>query len=91
MSKETLKEAPTPGREAIHSVRVRTGGVHFTGARIITTLTTDAAAQNLTGSNVVVCTRIAFHPAGIFFEAIPSEGAASHVIPYANIEVVNLA
>lgn len=91
MSKEATKEAPTPGKEAIHSVRVRTGGVHFTGARIITTLTTDAAAQNLTGSNVVVCERISFHPAGIAFTAVPSEGAASHVIPYANIEVVNLA
>mgnify|MGYP003341346300 FL=1 len=85
MSKTDPKEA------AIHSVRVRTGGVHFTGARIVTTLTTDAAAQNLTGSNVVVCSKIAFHPAGIYFEAVPAEGAGSHVIPYANIEVVNLA
>jgi hypothetical protein len=90
MSKET-KEASTPGKESIHSVRVRTGGVHFTGARIVTTLTLDAAAQNLTGSNVVVCSDIRFHPAGIAFTAVPSEGAGSHVIPYANIEVVNLA
>ena len=37
MSKEPSKETPA-GREQIHSVRVRTGGVHFTGARIITTL-----------------------------------------------------
>lgn len=85
------KESTQPGKEAIHSVRIRTGGVHFTGARIITTLTTDTSAVNLTGSNTVVCERIAFHPAGIFFEAAASEGAASHVIPYANVEVVNLA
>mgnify|MGYP007127771355 CR=1 FL=1 len=85
------KESAQPGKEAIHSVRIRTGGVHFTGARIITTLTTDTSAVNLTGSNTVVCTEIKFHPAGIFFEAAASEGAASHVIPYANVEVVNLA
>ena len=76
---------------AIHSVRVRVGGVHFTGARVISLLTTDPSAQNLTGSNVVVCKEIKFHPAGIYFEAVPAEGAGSHVIPYANIEVVNLA
>ena len=86
MSKDTQ-----PGKESIHSVRVRTGGVHFTGARIVTTLTTDPDAVNVTGSNVVVCSEIKFHPAGIFFESAPSEGAGSHVIPYANIEVVNLA
>ncbi|MBU6278590.1 MAG: hypothetical protein KGN78_05045 [Actinomycetales bacterium] len=89
MSKDT-KEV-IPGKEAIHSVRIRTGGVHYTGARIITTLTIDPAAQNLTGSNVVVCSDIRFHPAGIAFTAVPSENAGSHVIPYANIEVINLA
>lgn len=75
----------------IHSVRVRVGGVHFTGARVISLLTTDPSAQNLTGSNVVVCKEIKFHPGGILFEAAESEGGASHVIPYANVEVVNLA
>lgn len=90
MSKDT-KEAPTPGKEAIASVRIRTGGVHFTGARIITSLTLDPSATNLTGSNVVVCKDIRFHPAGIYFEAAPSEGAGIHVVPYANVEVVNLA
>jgi len=89
MSKET-KEV-IPGKEAIASVRIRTGGVHFTGARIITSLTLDPAATNLTGSNVVVCKDIRFHPAGIYFESAPSEGAGSHDIPYANVEVVNLA
>jgi hypothetical protein len=89
MSKDT-KEI-VPGKEAIASVRIRTGGVHFTGARIITSLTLDPAAQNLTGSNVVVCKDIRFHPAGIYFEAVPSEGAGSHVVPYVNVEVINLA
>jgi hypothetical protein len=90
MSKDINQQ---PGRETIHSVRIRTGGVHFTGARIITSLTTDPAATNLTGQNVVVCSDIRFHPAGISFTALPSEGpgAASHVIPYANVEVINLA
>ena len=87
MSKDTQQ----PGKEAIHSVRIRTGGVHFTGARIVTLLTTDSASTNLTGSNVVVCSEIKFHPAGIAFTAVPSESAGSHVIPYANVEVVNLA
>ena len=90
MSKDT-KEAPTPGKESISSVRIRTGGVHFTGARIITSLTLDPNATNLTGSNVVVCSDIRFHPAGIAFTAVPSEGAGSHVVPYANVEVINLA
>ena len=84
------KEA-TPGRESIASVRVRTGGVHFSGARIITTLTTDKSATNIAGSNVIVCDQIRFHPAGIHFDATPAEGGGSHVIPYANIEVVTLA
>jgi hypothetical protein len=87
MSKDTQQ----PGKEAIASVRIRTGGVHFTGARIITSLTLDPNATNLTGSNVVVCSEIKFHPAGIYFESVPSEGAGSHVIPYANVEVINLA
>ena len=90
MSKETSKEV-SPGKESIHSVRVRTGGVHFTGARIITTLTTERTATTHTGSNVVVCEVIRFHPGGIYFEALPSEGGGIHVIPYANVEVVNLA
>jgi hypothetical protein len=81
----------TPGKEAIHSVRIRTGGVHFSGARIITSLTTDSSAVNLTGNNVVVCQDIRFHPAGIAFTAHTSDGGASHVIPYACVEVVNLA
>lgn len=90
MSKEPSKETPA-GREQIHSVRVRTGGVHFTGARIITTLTTEKTTTTHTGSNVVVCEVIKFHPGGIYFEATKAEGAGTHVIPYANIEVVNLA
>lgn len=86
MSKDTQQ----PGKEAIHSVRIRIGGVHFTGARIITTLTTEPSA-NLFGSNTVACDEIRFHPAGISFVASPSDGGGTHVIPYANIEVINLA
>lgn len=82
------KEAPS---QAIASVRVRTGGVHFNGARIITTLTTDASAVNVAGSNIIICDNIRFHPAGIAFEASSNEGGGSHVIPYVNVEIVTLA
>lgn len=81
----------SPSDLPIHSVRVRTGGVHFSGARIITSLTTDPSALNLTGANVVVCDKISFHPAGILFTASTPEGGGSHLIPYPNVEVVNLA
>lgn len=89
MSKES-KEVQ-PGREPIASVRIRTGGVHYSGARIITTLTTDRSATNIAGSNVIVCESIRFHPAGVIFEAAPQEGGATHVVPYANVEIVTLA
>lgn len=85
------KEATVPGKEPIASVRVRTGGVHFNGARIITTLTTDKSAVNIAGSNVIVCDSIRFHPAGVHFDATQAEGGGSHVIPYVNIEVIALA
>ena len=85
------KEATVPGKEPIASVRVRTGGVHFNGARIITTLTTDKSAVNIAGSNVIVCDQIRFHPAGVHFDATQAEGGGSHVIPYVNIEVIALA
>ena len=80
-----------PGKEPIASVRIRTGGVHFNGARIITSLVTDPSAIQLTGSNVIVCDNIRFHPAGIAFDASPAEGGGSFVVPYVNVEVVNLA
>ena len=80
-----------PGKEPIASVRIRTGGVHYSGARIITTLTTDKSATNIAGSNVIVCESIRFHPAGVVFEAVPAEGAGTHVVPYANVEIVTLA
>ena len=80
----------TPGKETIASVRIRTGGVHFSGARIVTLLTVDKTAVNIAGSNVIVCDAIRFHPAGIHFDATASEGGGSHVIPYANVEVVTL-
>lgn len=86
MSKEATKPA-----ETIATVRIRTGGVHYSGARIITTLTTDKSATNIAGSNVIVCESISFHPAGVRFEATEIEGGGTHVIPYANVEVVTLA
>jgi hypothetical protein len=89
MSKQ--EASTTPGREPIASVRIRTGGVHYNGARIITTLTTDKTATNIAGSNVIVCEEIKFHPAGIAFIATPNEGGGSHVIPYVNVEIVTLA
>ena len=88
MSKEATA---TPGKESIVSVRIRTGGVHYSGARIVTLLTTDKSATNIAGSNVIVCESIRFHPAGVAFEATPSEGGGSHVVPYANVEIVTLA
>ena len=89
MSKNT--ESSPAIKESISSVRIRTGGVHYSGARIITTLTTDKTHVNVAGSNVIVCESISFHPAGVRFEATPSEGGGSHVIPYANVEVITLA
>lgn len=80
-----------PGREPIASVRIRTGGVHYSGARIVTTLTTDQSATNIAGSNVIVCHSIRFHPAGVVFEAAANEGGGTHVVPYANVEIVTLA
>lgn len=85
------KEATIPGKESIATVRVRTGGVHFNGARIVTTLTTDKSAVNIAGSNVIVCDQIRFHPAGIAFDAALTEGGGSHIIPYVNVEVITLA
>jgi len=90
MSKEVTKEV-TPGKENLSSVRIRTGGVHYSGARIVTLLTTDKTATNIAGSNVIVCEVIKFHPAGIYFEATAAEGGQTHVIPYANVEVTTLA
>lgn len=81
----------TPGKEPIASVRVRTGGVHFSGARIITTLTTNKDAVNIAGANIIVCEDIRFHPAGIAFDPTENEGGGSFVIPYVNVEVVTLA
>ena len=48
-------EPKTNNRENLKSVRVRTGGVHFNGARIITMLTTDKTAASIASSNVVIC------------------------------------
>ena len=91
-SKESaIKESAPFGRENLSHVRVRTGGVHFSGARIISTLTVDKTAINLAGNNVVVCEAIKIHPAGVYFEASAAEGGGTFVIPYANVEVMTVA
>ena len=76
-------------REQLKHVRVRTGGVHFNGARIITTLTTDQTAVNIASQNILICESITTHPAGVLFDA-PKEGGR-FIIPYANVEVMTLA
>jgi hypothetical protein len=76
-------------REALKNVRVRIGGVHFHGARIITMLTTDKGAVNIASQNILICDSITTHPAGVLFDA-PSEGG-KFLIPYANVEVMALA
>lgn len=76
-------------REQLKHVRVRTGGVHFNGARIITTLTTDQTAVNIASGNMLICESITTHPAGVWFDA-PREGG-KFIIPYANVEVMTLA
>lgn len=76
------------GREAVKHVRVRTGGVHFGGARIISALTTDKSAQAIASGGMIICETISTHPAGVCFE--PVEGGR-YVVPYANVEVITLA
>lgn len=88
MSKESNV---SPGKETIASVRIRTGGVHYNGARIITTLTTDKSATNIAGSNIIICEEIRFHPGGIHFIAANTEGGGTHVVPYVNVEIITLA
>lgn len=86
MSDKTDKQSPT--RDRLSSVRIRTGGVHYTGARIITQLTTDDTAQNIAGSNIVICSYITTHPAGIAFEA--KDTGVKYIVPYANVEIATL-
>lgn len=87
MANET--KASGSNREQLKQVRVRTGGVHFNGARIITTLTTDQTAVNIASQNILICESISTHPAGVLFDA-PKEGGR-FLIPYANVEVMTLA
>lgn len=88
---ETEENPMATSTDRIASVRIRTGGVHYSGARIVTLLTTDRSAVNIAGSNVITCEDISFHPAGIKFQATANEGGGTHVIPHANIEIVTLA
>jgi hypothetical protein len=73
--------------QSVKHVRVRTGGVHFGGARIISALTTDKNAVSIAGGNTIICEAISTHPAGVCFE--PLDGGR-YVIPYANVEVITL-
>lgn len=86
MSEKTDK-VPS-NRERLSSVRIRTGGVHYTGARIITQLTTDDTAQNIAGSNIVICSTITTHPAGVYFKT--KDTGCEYIIPYANVEIATL-
>lgn len=86
--KQPMASEPKPSsREQLKTVRIRTGGVHFSGARIISLLVTDKSAASIASSNVVICDVITTHPAGVYFEA---EGQ-THIIPYANVEVMTVA
>lgn len=81
-------EAKTSNREQLKHVRVRTGGVHFNGARIITTLTTDTTAVNIASQNMLICSSISTHPSGVMFD-VHNDGGR-FIIPYANVEVMTL-
>ena len=70
----------------ISSVRVRQGGVHFTGARTVHLLTTDRDYVPVAGNTTVVCEAISTVPTGVHFTTV--EGS-SHCIPYAQVEIIN--
>lgn len=72
----------------IHSVRVKQGGVHFTGARLVHLLTTDRDSISISGNTTVVCESISTAPTGVLFTTL--EGS-SHCIPYAQVEIINFA
>lgn len=74
----------------INSVRIRTGGVHYSGARIISFLTTDTSTST-SNSNTISCQHISLSPEGVRFTASPQDGGRSHLIPYSNVEVVSYA
>jgi len=77
--------ATTP---VISSVRVKQGGVHFTGARTVHLLTTDKDFVAIAGNTTVVCDSISTAPTGVHFTTL--EGS-SHCIPYAQVEIINFA
>jgi hypothetical protein len=91
-SKTDFAQEPTVTHtDRISSVRIRTGGVHYSGARIVTLLTTDRNATSVLGSSVIQCEAIEFHSAGVRFVSAPHEGGQAHVVPYSAIEIVTLA
>jgi hypothetical protein len=78
----------TKATQSVKHVRVRTGGVHFGGARIISALSTDKTATAIASGGMIICESIAIHPAGVCFE--PVDGGGKYIIPYANVEVITL-
>lgn len=72
----------------ISSVRVKQGGVHFTGARTVHLLTTDREFVSVAGNTTVVCDTITTVPTGVHFVTL--EGT-SHCIPYAQVEIIHFA
>lgn len=72
----------------ISSVRVKQGGVHFTGARTVHLLTTDKDFVAVAGNTTVVCESISTAPTGVTFTTL--EGS-THCIPYAQVEIINFA
>lgn len=81
-------EKGTPGSVKLKQVRVRTGGVHYGGARVVSLLTTDKTAVNIASNNTVICDAITTHPAGVLFT--DTKDGQTHLIPYANVEVMTV-
>jgi hypothetical protein len=91
MSKADATATPaapaTPGRERVADVRIQSGGCHWSGARLVTHLTTDGAKVGVSGANVVVAEEMTLHPAGV----LVVEANARTIVPYARVETIRLA
>lgn len=91
VTSEHQEPVMTDTTDTIASVRIRTGGVHYSGARIISLLTTDPTVTSVAANNVIICDLIRWHPAGVMFVASARDGGGTFVIPHNNIEIVTLA
>lgn len=88
MSKSDATPAPaTAGRERVAEARLQAGGCHWSGARLVTHLTTDTAKVGVSGASVVVADEMVLHPAGV----LVVEGGARVIVPYARVETIRLA